>query len=244
VLEGKQGQGKSEAIEILAGAENFSDQSILGVDDRKQQELTEGVWLYEIGELNGMRRADLEHVKAFASRKSDRARPAYGRYSISQPRRTIFFGSTNQGEYLQDDTGNRRFWPVSVHRIDLDGLRRDRDQLWAEASQLEAGGASHFLPERLWAIAAEEQEKRMQTDSWHELIYRYLNLPDKIKHDVSVHDVLCDNQFIQMRPDALKQSDAIKAGRILHQLKFMRYQRRESDGTRIWRYRRSSVDQE
>lgn len=244
VLEGKQGLGKSEAIEILAGTENFSDQSILGVDDRKQQELTEGVWLYEIGELNGMRKADLEHVKSFASRKSDRARPAYGRYSISQPRRTIFFGSTNQGEYLQDDTGNRRFWPVSVRSIDLGSLRRDRDQLWAEASRLETSGVSHFLPERLWKAAAEEQEKRMQTEGWHELIHKYLNMPDKIKTDVSVHEVLCDNQFIQMRPDAMKQSDTIKAGRVLHQLKFMRYQKRESDGTRIWRYRRSAVDQE
>ena len=73
VLEGPQGQGKSEAIEILAGAENFSDQSILGVDDRKQQELTEGVWLYEIGELSGLRKAEINHVKAFASRKNDRA---------------------------------------------------------------------------------------------------------------------------------------------------------------------------
>ncbi len=243
VLEGKQGLGKSEAIEILAGADNFSDQSILGVDDRKQQELTEGVWLYEIGELSGLRRTEIEHVKAFASRKSDRARPAYGRYTVSQPRRTVFFASTNQDGYLQDDTGNRRFWPVAVYAIDLDGLRRDRDQLWAEAMAVEASGLSHFLPERLWQAAHEEQEKRMQPDGWHELIHNYLNMPGKIKHDVSVHEVLCDNQFIQMRPDAMKHSDTVKAGRVLHQLKFMRYQRRTADGTRIWRYRRSAIDQ-
>jgi hypothetical protein len=238
VLEGPQGQGKSEAIEILAGPDNFSDQSILGVDDRKQQELTEGVWLYEIGELNGIRRADIEHIKAFASRKTDRARPAYGHYMISQPRRTVFFASCNRDDYLQDDTGNRRFWPVAVTRLDLAALRRDRDQLWAEAAAQEAGNASHVLPEALWAAAGEEQNKRMAGDTWLELIHRYLNLPERIKHDVNVTDVLCDNQFIGMKPDAVKQSDAIKAGRVLSALRFERYQKRLDDGTRVWRYRR------
>jgi hypothetical protein len=238
VLEGPQGQGKSEAIEILAGKDNFSDQSILGVDDRKQQELTEGVWLYEIGELNGIRRTDIEHIKAFASRKTDRARPAYGRYMVSQPRRTVFFASCNRDDYLQDDTGNRRFWPVAVTRLELDALRRDRDQLWAEAAAQEAYGAGHVLPEALWAAAGEEQNKRMAGDTWLELIHRYLNMPDRIKHDVNVIDVLCDNQFIGMRPDAVKQSDAIKAGRVLSTLRFERYQKRMDDGTRVWRYRR------
>jgi hypothetical protein len=238
VLEGPQGQGKSEAIEILAGPDNFSDQSILGVNDRKQQELTEGVWLYEIGELNGIRRADIEHIKAFASRKTDRARPAYGHYMISQPRRTVFFASCNRDDYLQDDTGNRRFWPVAVTRLALTALRRDRDQLWAEAAAQEAGNASHVLPEALWAAAGEEQNKRMAGDTWLELIHRYLNLPERIKHDVNVTDVLCDNQFIGMKPDAVKQSDAIKAGRVLSALRFERYQKRLDDGTRVWRYRR------
>lgn len=241
VLEGPQGQGKSEAIEVLAGAENFSDQSILGVDDRKQQELTEGVWLYEIGELSGLRKAEIEHVKAFASRKNDRARPAYGRYTVSQPRRTVFFASTNQSVYLQDDTGNRRFWPVTVSRIALAALRRDRDQLWAEAAVREAEAESHFLPEALWHAAHEEQEKRMQSDGWLELIHNYLNLTDRIKHDVSVMDVLCDNQFIRMTPDQVKHGDTVKAGRVLTQLKFERYQKRLDDGTRIWRYRRPRI---
>lgn len=238
VLEGHQGQGKSEAVEILAGADNFSDQSILNVDDRKQQELTEGVWLYEIGELSGLRKADVEHVKAFASRKRDRARPAYGRYVVTQQRRTVFFASSNRTDYLQDDTGNRRFWPVAVSFADHAALRRDRDQLWAEAATREAKGESHVLPESLWATAAEEQQKRMTPDSWVELIHKYLNMPDKPKSDVSVTDVLCDNQFIQMRPDAMKQSDTIKAGRVLHHLGFHRYQTRLSDGTRMWRYKR------
>src|SRR5216684_3995334 len=91
VLEGTEGRGKSTAIEILAGKENFSEQKILGLHDREQQEAMTGVWLYEIADLTGMRKADIESVKAFASRKVDRARPAYGHYRIDRPRRTIFF---------------------------------------------------------------------------------------------------------------------------------------------------------
>ena len=79
VLEGPMGTNKSKAIEILAGVENFCDQSIFGARDREQQELLAGVWLYEIAELSNIRKTEVEHIKAFASRTHDRARPAYGR---------------------------------------------------------------------------------------------------------------------------------------------------------------------
>jgi putative DNA primase/helicase len=84
-------------------------------------------------------------VKAFASRTHDRARPAYGRCRIDLPRRGVIWATTNNHEYLKSQTGNRRFWPISVaviHPIDLDGLVRDRDQLLAEAAYFEEKGAS------------------------------------------------------------------------------------------------------
>ncbi len=238
VLEGPQGQGKSEAIEILAGADNFSDQSILGVDDRKQQELTEGVWLYEIGELNGIRRTDIEHIKAFASRKTDRARPAYGRYMVQQPRRTVFFASCNRNDYLQDDTGNRRFWPVEVRTIDLAGLRRDRDQLWAEAAHREASGESHYLPERLWRVAGEIQAERMEVDEWADAIANYVALKELTK--VSIMQVLTDNQFLQLQPGQVGQKEQSRAARVLRGLGFERYRdvTPDSHGRRPWRYRK------
>jgi predicted P-loop ATPase len=79
VLEGPEGTGKSKALETIAGRENFSDQTILSQSDKEQQELLRGVWIYEIAELAGMRRSEVEKQKAFASRTHDRARPAYGR---------------------------------------------------------------------------------------------------------------------------------------------------------------------
>jgi predicted P-loop ATPase len=154
----------------LAGAENFSDQLILTLDDKGQQEAVQGVWLYEIGDLAGMGRADVERVKAFASRKVDRARPAYGRTRVDRARRCVFFASTNDDTYLLSQTGNRRFWPVRVGRIDLAALARDRDQLWAEAVAIERSGISLTLPERLWSEAASEQETRQVHDSWIDIL--------------------------------------------------------------------------
>jgi hypothetical protein len=89
VLEGIEGTNKSTAIRVLAGNENFSDQSIIGASDKEVQEQLDGVWMHENADLAGMRRADVEHVKAFASRQVDRARPAYGRVREDRPRRSM-----------------------------------------------------------------------------------------------------------------------------------------------------------
>src|SRR6476646_6125922 len=98
--------------------------------------------MHENADLAGMKRAEIEKVKAFASRQLDRARPAYGRVREDRPRRCTHWGSTNDDAYLASQTGNRRFWPLAVGNIDIDALRRDRDQLWGEATTLEAKGAS------------------------------------------------------------------------------------------------------
>jgi hypothetical protein len=170
VLESPEGTGKSTAIRILAGDENFSDQTIIGLDDRQQQEAIRGVWLYEIADLAGMSKADVDRTKAFASRQSDRARPAYGRHRVELPRRCVFFGTTNNETYLKSQTGNRRFWPIKTGTIDLKALTRDRDQLWAEAVQVEASGATLSLPQDLWPTAAAEQDRRRDHDPWDDVL--------------------------------------------------------------------------
>lgn len=166
VLEGPEGQGKSSAIELLAGPENYSDQRILSLDDRGQQEAVRGVWLYEIADLAGHSKTEIESEKVFVSRTTDRARPAYGRARVDRPRRCIFFGSTNSDTYLKSQTGNRRFWPVRTARIDLEALARDRDQIWAEAVFVEETRCSLFLPPALWGAAAALQDARRDEDPW------------------------------------------------------------------------------
>ena len=170
VLEGRQGTGKSTLLEILAGAANFSDQNILALDSKAQMEALEGVWIFELSELEGMTKADTAKMKAFASRNEDRNRPAYARFREIHPRETIFIGTTNDDQYLTDQTGNRRFWPIRTGQIDLDAVRRDRDQLWAEAAAKEARGASILLPKDFWMAAAHEQDLRMVDDGWLDLL--------------------------------------------------------------------------
>ena len=146
MLESAEGEFKSTALQVLAGGpENFSDQTILGRGDQEQQELLRGVWLYEIADLSNIRKAEVEDVKAFASRTHDRARPAYGRVRVDLPRRGVIWATTNNKSYLKSQTGNRRFWPIPVavtRPIDIESLKRDRDQLLAEAAGREAQGKS------------------------------------------------------------------------------------------------------
>ena len=133
-------------------------------------EALEGVWLFELSELAGMRHTDVTKIKAFASRAVDRGRPAYGRFSEARPRRCIFIGTTNDDQYLKDETGNRRFWPVRTGDIDLDGLTTARDQLWAEAATREQGDESVVLPQELWPFAEAEQQKRVEADGWEPIL--------------------------------------------------------------------------
>ena len=170
VWEGEQGSGKSTAIKILASPEFFSDQDLLALEQKAQMEVMEGVWLYEICELAGMRYTDVNKIKAFASRSVDKARPAYGRVAELRPRRGIMIGTTNDDEYLKDGTGNRRFWPVATGKFDLPAIAEARDQLWAEAAAREAKGESIVLPEGLWLAAAVEQAKRVAPDPWADVL--------------------------------------------------------------------------
>ncbi|WP_054144603.1 VapE domain-containing protein [Bosea sp. AAP35] len=166
IFEGDQGTGKSTAVKILAGEEFHSDQEIMSLDPKAQLELLGGVWIYEIGEVEGMNKAEVNKIKAFVSRQVDRARLPYARHPVARARQVIFIGTTNDDKYLRDQTGNRRFWPVRTGVIDLEGLRADRDQLMAEAAFRESADEPIALPERLWAVAAMEQAERVEDDPW------------------------------------------------------------------------------
>lgn len=163
----EQGLGKSTAVSILAKKEEwFSDSIRLNVSEKEMMESTGGVWICEVGELQGLRKGEAEVLKAQLSRGTDRARLAYGRLPSRQPRQCIFIGTTNGGQtsaYLTDASGNRRMWPVQVNGpIDLVGLRKAVDQLWAEACVREAAGGKEAirLPPALWEAARAEQSKR------------------------------------------------------------------------------------
>ena len=174
ILEGPQGAKKSSALATLAGDGWFTDElAEIGSKDAALQ--MRGVWIIEIAELDAIGRAEVSRIKAFLSRTVDRYRPPYDRYVVDVPRQCVFAGSVNPDTYLRDETGNRRFWPVRCGRIDLDALRRDRDQLWAEAVVRYRDGAIWWIDDRdLIDAAYAEQEARVHPDAWHALIERWL----------------------------------------------------------------------
>lgn len=180
ILEGPQGARKSSALRALAGDDYFLDdmREVGGVESAKQ---LRGKWLVELAELDAFRRAESSTIKRFISQQSDCYRPSYGRTSVDFPRHCVFAGSTNHDEYLHDETGARRFWPVRCGTIDLGALTRDRDQLWAEALVLFRRG------ERWWPettdeelLCKAEQKERQSEDAWEESIREYLRDKDAV----------------------------------------------------------------
>lgn len=132
IFEGLQGVGKSSFGRLLVGDKYFADW-LPDLNDKDAALQLQGMRAVEMGELASLRRNEMETTKAFITRTVDKVRPPYGRKSIESPRRCVFFGTTNKETYLQDRSGNRRFKPVKVGRLDFTALKRDRDQLFAEA---------------------------------------------------------------------------------------------------------------
>lgn len=181
VLEGPQGIGKSTALKTMCGEEHFTDQ-IPDIRDKDAQAQLQGIWVLEFAEFNALSRAEVSHVKSFITITTDRFRAAYGYRPGDHPRRCVFAATLNQtGDYLEDETGSRRFWPVACavgwpddRKVNHAALGAARDQLWAEAvHRFQHGEPWHLSPEldALRAIAATPRERE---DPWHEAVAVYL----------------------------------------------------------------------
>lgn len=189
VWEGPQGTGKSSLLEMLCGSENFNSGKILEEDNMKVAEALKGRMLYESAELVGHSR-DIDKLKSMLSKTSDKGRWAYDRKVRDHPRTAIIVGTTNRREYLIDETGNRRFWPVSCGvvptanmidgkpYIDFKWMEKNRDQLYAEALHLYEEGYSLVLDESLWPEVAKLQDARMTEVSGVEKIGYILSLSE------------------------------------------------------------------
>ena len=169
-----QGLDKSSMIRTLCPNDDwFSDNLPLNSTAKEMIEQTRGKWIIEASELSGMNRKSVDHLKNVLSTQVDGpARMAYARIAVEQPRQFIIIGTTNTYNYLVDSTGNRRFWPVRIqHECDVEYIRENRDQMWAEAFfRIKEKNESIRMDPTLFVPASKEQEARRVGDPWEEQI--------------------------------------------------------------------------
>jgi predicted P-loop ATPase len=171
VLEGEQGSGKSSLAARLAVREKWYCGSLdLNADAKTKAEMLARAWIVECQELDGARKATLDAVKKFLSTPVDTYRRSYAHNAGHYPRHCVIIGTTNEDAYLRDLTGNRRFWPVRVGRIEIRRFSEDIHQLWAEAVQREAAGEPITLSPELWKAAAALQQGRMVEDPFADVL--------------------------------------------------------------------------
>lgn len=202
ILEGGQGIGKSTAVRHLASNEWFSDTHI-DIRDKDAVMSLESVWLVELGELSSIRKTDLDLLKNFIARTTDRIRVPYGKRTQSFPRQCIFIGTTNEEEYFTDKTGNRRFWPVKVGEYDFKSIIKERDQLFAEAKFVWEMGEDLHLSDSVKVLAKAEQEKRVVEDSVHEMLsifFQKERLKKPAKRTFSLERFTMQNLFDDFGP--------------------------------------------
>ena len=221
VLEGGQGKKKSTALRSLCplwfsddiGKEVGTPDSALGL---------QGKWIVEIAELSAFRRSDWETIKAWLVRREDHYRRPYARRSEDFPRQNIFAASTNKRDWLTDDTGGRRFWPVKVGELDLEGLASVRDQLWAEAFFRFHEGEATWLSEDLERQAGEEQHERQDVDLWTDTVEAWIQNPQprvagssmrSWRNEIYLSDVLVN--ALGLEEKSLTGLQKVRVGRIL-----------------------------
>ena len=177
IITGPQGIGKSTFLRTL-GQSWFSD-SLTTFEGKDAAELIQGVWIVEVGELTAMTKQETNSVKQFLSKTDDIYRKPYGRRTERYPRRCVFFGTSNETEFLKDQTGNRRFWPVDTgintptKDIWLD-LPKETDQIWAEAYMLYVLGEQLYLPKEVEILAETAQNEHKESNSLEGLIHDFL----------------------------------------------------------------------
>lgn len=231
VLEGPQGIGKSTAAETLGGPWYTDD--VASLDTKDAPLGTRGKWIIEFSELDAMARSTPSRIKAFVSRATDRFRLPYDRRAGDFPRECVFVGTVNHTAYLRDETGGRRFWPVAVTRVDLAALRRDHDQLWAEAVARFRRGDRWWFDAgetELVAAAESEQSERYDDDPWQATVATWIT--DRL--DTSVGEILKD--ALHKDIEHWGQQDKSRVAKILKRLGWERYKKRQGS-TFEWRYR-------
>lgn len=241
ILEGGQGKYKSSTARALAGDGWFMD-NLPDLRDKDAMLNLQGKWLVELGELAGVKRSDFNLVKDYLSRRCDSVRSPYGRLREDIPRQSVFIGTVNEGQYLKDPTGNRRFWPVRVGTCDVEGLKAEREQLFAEAMALyRTENPVLKLSEEAEAQAKELQnEKRIDDDEtmmrefFLDFAEEQFRLPEEERFDFNRFKM--KDLFVGPKAPWIMWSGRNYAYQVGgHVLSEMGFIKRKIEGQRIWR---------
>lgn len=205
VFEGIQGLSKSSALDAIGGkwfAESHED-----ITSKDFRQTLRGKMLVEFSELHAFKRADIERIKGMITCRIDRYRESYGRHAKDYPRRCVFAGTTNRDDWVQDDTGARRFWPIKCGEINIPYLRSTRDQLFAEA-------VVHYKNGRPWwdinpEMARLEQDKRRDIDEWANYILPWCSA----REYVNVGEIL--SNVLELEPERQGRSEQMRVASIL-----------------------------
>jgi putative DNA primase/helicase len=244
VLEGPQGVGKSTLLMILGtpnGAPSFTAEGLPHSSEKDIVDAMRGRWIIEMCELDHMERREVNELKAFLSRTTDRVRLAYRSDTQNFPRQCVLVGTTNESEYLRDATGNRRFLPVIIGQVDFAALDRDRDQLWAEAKSewlVNQEPRALEIPGVLWGAASEEQEQRRIRDSWEDVMEEYVQgqLILGERDRFFGHELLFEVGHLAPERATLRDTKRLGqiAQRVLGARGFIKRKCRDSNGRSVW----------
>ncbi len=228
VLEGPQGTYKTTSLEVIGGEWYGEVNSDISSKDFDQG--LKGKVIVEFGELANLKKADIEIIKRKLSTRIDEYRPSYGRYVEQHPRTCIFVGTTNEREYLKDLTGNRRFWPMLIKRANIEYIKRNREQLFAEAYKRYVDGEVwHEVP---WDEAEKIRSSRMEYDEWENILSDIVySTPMKSNY------FTMDELWERMGSDRsrLSKSDQMRMGRCLRSIGCEQETIRvESKAKRVW----------
>lgn len=243
ILEGAQNAGKSFLSRLIGtvGDEEYFLDDFKDIDNKDALMKMQGKLIVELAEINTMRKADVNDLKAFLSRQVDVFRPPYGRNTMESPRQCVFIGTVNpEGEYLRDVTGNRRFWPVFCRdKIDIDSLKSIMPQLHAEAAYLYKNGEDLFLNDEQYEIAKQEQESRIVHDLWSDKIEKAIRGKERVSKDE-----VCEALHIETEKRTPMVN--IRLNQIMTKLGYESQRYRENsylgDDNRVYGFVKKSVD--
>ena len=226
ILVGEQGIRKSTGVAAMAPALDFFCEISFAEKEPDLARKMRGRLIAEIGELRGLHSRELDHIKAFITRTHEDWIPKFKEFNTIFPRRLLFIGTTNQDEFLADETGNRRWLPIRVGRVDVEAIARDRLQLWAE-------GRDRFLIDGVaWSdaerLARDQHQAHMICDSWEEIVREWLDQlgADGVKNAsrrfIRLNDVL--RFALNFDAKNITRREELRVGRVLTAIGYVKRQ--------------------